>query len=70
MKKLFLEFCKCEEPKYMASSLPDRIYSCGICREPIKLGQCIDNIKMKIDGLKLYEIKMNEILSEVNSLLK
>ena len=41
-----------------------------ICWEPIKLGQCIDNIKMKIDGLELDEIKMNEILSEVNSLLK
>jgi len=45
-KEICKDFCKCEEPKYMASALSDRIYSCGICWKPIKLNQSIDKIKM------------------------
>lgn len=67
------EFCKCKEPKYMASAMPDRIYSCSMCWKPIKWDQCINNIKMKIDEIEdeieMDEIKMNEILFEVKSLL-
>jgi hypothetical protein len=47
-------FCKCEEPKCMASAMPDRIYSCGICWKPIKIEQSIDKIKMNV---LLYEMK-------------
>jgi epoxyqueuosine reductase QueG len=64
------EFCKCKEPKYMASAMPDRIYSCGICWKPIKWDQCINNIKMKIDEIKMDETKMNEILGEMKSWIK
>jgi len=50
------EFCKCKEPKYMASAMPDRIYSCGICWNPIKFEQSIDKIKMDIISLEVKSI--------------
>jgi len=63
------EFCKCKFPQYMASAMPNRIYSCGICWNPIKWDQCIDNIKMKIDDLKMDAIRMDEVLFEAKSFL-
>ena len=55
------EFCKCKEPEYLCSAMPDRIYSCGICFNPIEWDQCIDKIET--------DIGLDEILSEAKSFL-